>query len=83
MSAADGCSVVSIRDKDGRPRRRVWRAAVQLPTRTGEAFDDSARHVTVLGTALVSAEHATEACQIICRAYPGCTVFGVEDFSRG
>jgi hypothetical protein len=71
MSAADGINVVSIRDKDGAPVRRPWRVAVQLPGPP-----------CVLGVALLSAETATDAAQIVRRSYPGCDVEHVEDARR-
>ena len=72
MTASEGSQVVRILDKDGAPVRRAWRVAVQLPGPP-----------CVLGVAILSAETATAAAQVVRRSYPGCTIFDVEDFRRG
>lgn len=68
MSAAEGAAVVRIVGKDGAPIRRAWRVAVQLPGPP-----------CVLGVAILTAEHATDAAQRVRDAYPGSVVFDVSD----
>lgn len=67
MSAADGLHVVRIVDRAGQPVRRAWRVAVQIPGPP-----------CVLGTAVLVAETASEACARIRRAYAGACVLHVE-----
>lgn len=71
MSAADGSQVVRIVDKTGATIRRAWRVGVQLPGPP-----------CVLGVAILTAQHATEAAQRVRAAYPGCTVFDVDEAAR-